>query len=128
MLTTFVQSKGQPNRYPPWFEKLSAELRRDDSPYIKPLPPHVKLSKQQAGRYAESLFRNEVYKVDPVTLLPMVKEVLQKARIVLFVDSTIKSSSNMNYNLLDVRVRIMPYSTLEKMTEGMCKVFGPAGT
>ena len=28
----------QPDRYPPWFERLRANLQKADSPYIKPLP------------------------------------------------------------------------------------------
>ena len=76
----------QPDRYPPWFGRLRADLRKGDSPYIKPFHQHLKLSKQQAGRYAQSLFRNKDFMRDPVTLLPMGKEVLQKVRIVLYVD------------------------------------------
>ena len=115
-----------PDRYPKLFERLRSDLRSDNFPYIKPLPSHVKLSKQQAGRYAGSLFRNKDFMRDPVTLVPNGKEVLQKTTIVSFVDSTMKSSSIMNYTLMDVRVLNLLCFTLENMTEMIYKNFGPA--
>ena len=101
----------QPDRYPPLFERLRADLRkkgREDSPYITSLTPNVKVNKQQAGWYAESLFRSKDFMKDPVTLFLMGKEVLQKARIIVFVESNMISSSNMNCTLMDVRVMNMP--------------------
>ena len=92
-----------PDRYPPRFERMRSDLQKCDSPYVKPLPSHLKMSKQQPGRYEKSMRREKDFMRDPVTLLPMEEEVLQKARIVLFVESTMMSSSNMNYTLTDVR-------------------------
>ena len=56
----------------------------------------------------------------------MGKEGLQKTRIALFVDSTIKANCNMNQTMMDVKIMNMPCSTLEDMIEVTCKVFGPA--
>ena len=56
---------------------------------------------------------------------PMGKEVLQKTKIALFMDSTMKATANMNNTLMDVPVMNLPCSSLEEMAEVTCKVFGP---
>ena len=43
---------------------------------------------------------------DPATKLPIGKEVLQKTRIALFVDSTMKVTTNMKNNMMDVKVML----------------------
>ena len=55
----------------------------------------------------------------------MGKEVLQKTRIALFIDSTMKATSNMNNTLMGVRLMNLFCSSLEDMAEVTCKVFGP---
>ena len=56
----------------------------------------------------------------------MGKDLLQKTRIALFVDSTIKSSYNSNNTLMDVRLMNMPCTTLNEMAEVTDKMFTPA--
>ena len=56
----------------------------------------------------------------------MGKDLLQKTRIALFVDSTIKSSYNSNNTLIDVRLMNMPCTTLSEMAEVTDKIFTPA--
>ena len=56
----------------------------------------------------------------------MEKVLLQKTRIALFVDSTIKSSYNANNTLMDVRLMIMPCTSLIEMAEVTDKLFTPA--
>ena len=63
---------------------------------------------------------------DPITTLPTDKDMLQKKRIALFVDSTMKSSCNANNTLMDVRVMNMQCSSLHEMIEVTCKIFAPA--
>ena len=97
-----------PDRFPPWFEKLRKELQRVKSPYVSPLRTHVKLAKQQASMYDERLFQTRDFMMDPATPLPMGKEVLQKTKIGLFEDSTLKASSHLNNTLWNVAVMNMP--------------------
>ena len=82
----------------------------------------LKLGTQRPARYDEQLLRRRVFIRDLATLLPMGKEMLQKTRIALFVDSTMKATSNMNNTVMDVRVMNLPCSSLEDMTEVTCKV------
>ena len=56
----------------------------------------------------------------------MGKDLLQKTRIALFVDSTVKSSYNSNNTLMDVRLMNMPCTTLSEMAEVTDKLFTPA--
>ena len=56
----------------------------------------------------------------------MGKNLLQKTRIALFVDSTIKSLYNSNKTLMDVRLMNMPCTTLNEMAEVTDKMFTPA--
>ena len=114
------------DRIPPWFERVKEELHKDNSPFKKPLPSKVKLGTQRPARYDEQLLRRRVFMRDLATLLPMGKEMLQKTRIALFVDSTMKATSNMNNTVMDVRAMNLPCSSLEDMAEVTCKVFGPA--
>ena len=56
----------------------------------------------------------------------MGKDLLQKTRIALFVDSTIKTSYNANSTLMDVRLMNMPCTSLGEMAEVTNKIFTPA--
>ena len=56
----------------------------------------------------------------------MGEDLLQKTRIALFIDSTMKSSYNANNTLMDVRVMNMPCTTLSEMAEVTDKIFTPA--
>ena len=114
------------DRIPPWFERVREDLHRDRSSLVKPLPSKVKLAVQRPARYDEQLMRSRDFMRDVTTLLPMGKEMLQKTRIALFMDSTMKATANMNNTLMDVRVMNLPCTSLEEMAEVTCKVFGPA--
>ena len=114
------------DRIPPWFERVREELHKDKSLFVKPLPSKVKLGSQRPARYDEQLLRSRDFMRDSATLLFMGKEMLQKTTIALFVDSTMKATSNMNNTLMDVRVMNLPCSSLEDMAEVTGKVFGPA--
>ena len=114
------------DRIPPWFERVREDLHRDRSSLVKPLPSKMKLTVQRPARYDEQLMRSRDFMRDVTTLLPMGKEMLQKTRIALFMDSTMKATANMNNTLMDVRVMNLPCTSLEEMAEVTCKVFGPA--
>ena len=92
---------------------------------MKPLPVTVNLAEQRQAGYDEQFFSKRDYARDLTTLLPMVKDVLQKTRVAFFIDSTMKATSNMHYTLMDARVMKLPCATLEEMAEVTCKVFGP---
>ena len=93
---------------PPWFERLRRDLQRDNLSYLQPSQPtNERIIRQRPGRFAENQFQTKNYARDPITLLPMGKD-LQKTRIALFEDSTIKSSYNANNTLMDVRLMNMP--------------------
>ena len=113
------------NGCPPLFERLRRYLQRDNSSYFQPLQPANKLTRQRPGRFAEDRLQSKNYTRDPITLLPMGKDMLQKTRIALFVDSTIKSY-NANSTLMDARLINMPCTSLSEMTEVTDKVFTPA--
>ena len=117
-----------PDRFPPWFEQLRKELQRVKSPYVSSLRTHVKLAKQQASMYDERLFQTRDFMMDPATPFPMGKEVLQKTRIGLFEDSTLKARSHLNNTLWNVVVMNMPCSLPKNLIEVTNKVFGPAAT
>ena len=51
---------------------------------------------------------------------------MQKPRIALFVDSTIKPSYKANNTLMDVRLMNMPCTSLSEMAEVTDKIFMPA--
>ena len=109
---------------PPWFERLLRDLPNSNSTYLQPLQPSTeRLSRQRPGRFGENHLKSKNYARDPITLLPMGKDLLQKTRIALFVDSTIKSSYNSNNTLMDVRLMNMPCTTLSEKTD---KIFTPA--
>ena len=114
------------DRIPPWFETVNEDLQRDRSSLAKPQSPRIKLAIQRPARYDEQLQRSRDFKRDLSTLLPMGKEMLQKTRIAIFMDSTMKSTANMNNTLMDVQVMNLPCSSLEEMAEVTCKIFGPA--
>ena len=114
------------DRIPPWFERVREGLHKDKSSLVKPLPSKVKLSVQRPARYDDQLLKSRDFMRDVTTLLPMGKEMLQKTRIALLMDSTMKATANMNNTLMDVRVMNLPCTSLEEMTEVTCKVFGPA--
>ena len=109
---------------PPWFERMKEDLQRDRCSLTKPLSSRIKLATQRPARYDEQLLRSRDFKRDLTTLLPMGKEMLQKTRITLFIDSTMKATANMNYTLMDMQVMDLPCSSLEEMAEMTCKVFG----
>ena len=112
---------------PPWFERLRRDLQNSNSAYLQPLQPSTeRLTRQRPGRFVENLLQLKNYARDPITLLPMGKDLLQKTRIALFVDSTIKSSYNSNNTLMDVRLMNMPCTTLSEMAEVTDKLFTPA--
>ena len=78
---------------PPWFERLRRELQNSNSTYLQPLQAtNDRLARQRPGRFGENHLQSKNYARNPITLLPMGKDLLQKTRIALFVDSTIKSS------------------------------------
>ena len=109
----------------PWFERLRRDLQRDNSSYFQPLQPANKLTRQRPGRFAEDSLQTKNCK-RPITLMPMRKDLLQKTRIALFVDSTIKSSYNANNTLMVVRLLNMPCTLLSEMAEVTDKIFTPA--
>ena len=112
---------------PPWFERLRRELQIDNSSYLQLLQPtNERLIRQRTGRFAENQLQTKNYARDPITLLPMGKDLLQKTRIALFVDSIIKSSYNANNTLIDVRLMNMPCTSLDEMAEVTDKIFTPA--
>ena len=111
---------------PPWFERLRRDLQRDDSSYLQPLQAMSKRhTRQRPGRFAKNQLQTKNYARDPITILPMGKDLLQNARIALFVDSTIKSSYNGNNTLMDVRLMNMPCTSLTEMALVTDKVFTP---
>ena len=114
------------NGCPPWFERLRRDLQRDNSSYFQPLQPANKLTRQRPGRFAEDRLQRKNYPRDPITLLPMEKDLLQKTRIALLVDSTIKSSYNANNTLMIVTLMNMPCTSLSEMAEVTNKIFTPA--
>ena len=87
-----------------------------------------RLARQRPGRFGENHLQSKNYARNPITLLPMGKDLLHKTRIALFVDSTIKSSYNSSNTLMDVRLMNMPCTTLNEMAEVTDKIFTPAGT
>ena len=114
---------------PPWFERLRRELQNSNSTYLQPLQAtNDRLARHRPGRFGENHLQSKNYARNPITLLPMGKDLLQKTRIALFVDSTIKSSYNSNNTLMDVRLMNMPCTTLNEMAEVTDKIFTPAGT
>ena len=114
------------NGCPPWFERLRRDIQRDNSSYFQPLQPANKVTRQRPGRFAEDRLQSKNYARDPITLLPMGKDLLQKTRIAFFVDSTIKCSYNANNTLRDVRIMNMPCTSLSEMAEVTNKIFSPA--
>ena len=113
------------DRIPQWFQRVEEDLRKDRSSLMRLLPSRTKLDIQRPARYDEQLLRGRDFKRDLSALLPMGKEVLQKTRIALFMDSTMKATTNMNNTLMDVRVMNLPCSSIEEMDDVTCKVFGP---
>ena len=114
---------------PPWFERLRRELQNSKSTYMQPLQTtNERFARQRPGRFGENHLQSKHYARNPITLLPMGKDLLQKTRIALFVDSTIKSSYNSSNTLMDVRLMNMPCTTLNEMAEVTDKIFTPAGT
>ena len=110
---------------PPWFNRMRAELERVNSTYMR-IPDNF--LRQRPGRFDEDRLRTKNYARDPITILPMGKDLLQKTRIAFFVDSTMKSSFNSHNTLMDVRIMNMPCTTLNEMAEVTDKVFTQAGT
>ena len=110
------------DRIPQWFERVEEDLRKDRSSLMRPLSSRTKLDIHRPARYDEQLLRGRDFKRELSALLPMGKEVLQKTRIALFIDSTIKATANMNNTLMDVRTMNLPCSSLEEMAEVTCKV------
>ena len=112
---------------PPWFERLRRDLQRDNSSYLQPIQNiSERFTRQRPGRFAENQLPTKIYARDPITLLPMGKDLLQKTRIALFVDSTIKSSYNANNTLMDVRLMNMPCISVSEMAEVTDKIYMPA--
>ena len=89
---------------------------------MRPLPSQAQMDRQRARRYSDGLLRTKDFMIDPATNLPMGKEVLQKTKIALFVDSTMKATRNMNNTMMDVNVMNMPCTSLEEMLEVTCKI------
>ena len=113
---------------PRWLERLRRDfLQNNNSTYLQPFQPSIeRLTRQRPGRFGENHLQSKNYARDPITLLPMGKDLLQKTRIALFVDSTIKSSYNSKNTLMDVRLMNMPCTTLNEMAEVTDKLFTPA--
>ena len=74
---------------PPWFNRLQTELERANSSYLRTRNNFVR---QRPGRFDQDRLQSKNYARNPVTILPMGKDLLQKTKIAFFVDSTIKSS------------------------------------
>ena len=111
---------------PPWFERLRWDLQKDNSTYLQPLQPTNRLTCQQLARFAEDRLQTKNYARDPITLLSMGKDLLQKTKSAFFVDSTIKSSYNARNTLMDVRLMNMPCTSLSEKAEVTNKIFTPA--
>ena len=122
--TRSVKSKSAVDGYRPWFNRLRKELEKNKSTYLQPLQPPNRLTHQRPDRYERLKTKN--YARDPITLLPMGKDLLQKTRIALFKNSSRKSSYSTNINLLDVRVMNMLCTLLSEMAEVTDKMFAPA--
>ena len=106
---------------------VSEGTYREDSSYHQPLQTiSERLTRQRPGRFGENQLQTKNYARDSITLLPMGKDLLQKTRIALFVDSTIKSSYNANNTLMDVRLMNMLCTSLSEMAEVTDKIFTPA--
>ena len=99
---------------PPWFNRMRAELEKVNSTYMR-IPDSF--LRQRPGRFDEERLQTKNYARNPITILPMGKDLLQKTRIAFFVDSTIKSSFNSHNTLMDVRMLNMPCTTLNEMAE-----------
>ena len=114
------------NVCPPWFERLQRDSQKDNSTYLQPLQSISRLTRQRRGRFEEDRLQTKNYAKDPITLLPMEKDLLQKTRKASFVDSTIKSSYNANNTLMEVRVMNIPCTLLSKMAKVTKKILTPA--
>ena len=114
------------DRISPWFERMKEDLQKDTCSLTKPLSSRIKLATQRPARFDEQLLRSRDFKRDLITLLPMGKEMLQKTRIALFIESTMKATANTNNTLMDIQVMNLPCSSLEGMAEVTCRVFGPS--
>ena len=114
------------NGCPPWFERLRRDLQKDSSTYLQPLQSISRLTRQRPDRFEEDRLQSKNYARDPIKLLPMGKDLLQKTRIAFLVDSTMKSSYNANNTLIDLIVMNMPCTFLSEMAEVTDKMFTPA--
>ena len=94
---------------PPWFNRLRADLERANSSYLRTPNNFVR---QRPGRFDQHRLQSKNDARNPITILPMGKDLLQKTRIAFFVDSTIKSSYNSHNTLMDVRILNMPCTSL----------------
>ena len=64
---------------PPWFERLRRDLQRDNSSYLQPIQNmSERLTRQRPGRFAENQLQTKNYARDPITLLPMGKDLLHE--------------------------------------------------
>ena len=108
---------------PPWFNRLRAELERVNSSYLR--TPN-NLVRQRPGRFDQDCQQPNNYARNPITILPMGKDLLKKTRIASFFDSTMKSSYNSHNILMDVRVMNMPCTSLSEIAEVTDKMFTPA--
>ena len=66
---------------PPWFNRLRAESERMNSSYLR--TPN-NFTRQQPGRFDQDRLQSKNYARNPITILPMGKDLLQKTRIAFF--------------------------------------------
>ena len=85
-----------------------------------------RLLRQRPGRYDEDRLQTKNYARDPITLLPMGKDLLQKTTSAFCVDTTMKLSYNANSTLIAVSLMNIPCTSLSEMAEGTDKIFTPA--
>ena len=84
--------------------------------------------RQRPGRFDQDCLQSKNYARNPITILPMGKDLLQKTRTAFLVDSTIKSSYNSHNTLMDVRILNMPFTSRSKLAEVTDNMSTPAAT
>ena len=72
------------NGCPPWFERLRRDLEKNNSTYLQTLQSISRLTWQRPGSNDEDRLQIKNYERDPITFLPMGKDLLQKTRISFF--------------------------------------------
>ena len=75
---------------------------------------------QEKARYEKEYYGPETLSGIRPPYSPWGEEI-QKTRVVLIVDSTLKATSNMTNKTMDVNIVNLPCSSLENMTDVTCK-------